>query len=144
MRILTVNRRMTVLACGLSLLTLASFVASNHFTEEADVALQRQFDQTLAAVELRRGSDILTASVRAYAATGDERHRQAYQAELLKTRSRERALATLRSSGENPGTAFLEAAKARVRRTGRARESGLLRSGKEREERAGAGDRLRQ
>jgi PAS domain S-box-containing protein len=111
MRIQTANRRMTALACGLSLLTLASFVLSNRFAEQRELALQRQLDTTLAAVELRRGSDLLTASVRAYAATGDERHREAFQTELQQTRRRERALETIRRAGEHREVLLAESAK---------------------------------
>jgi two-component system, sensor histidine kinase and response regulator len=52
-----------------------------------------------AANELIGGSDALTSAVRAFAATGDERYRRDYQAELDVIRSRDHAMATLQQLG---------------------------------------------
>src|SRR5262245_2815749 len=52
--------------------------------------------------QLAQGSDQLTASVRAYAATGDRRHYDAFQRELNVDRHRDHAMAGLRQLGLDP------------------------------------------
>ncbi len=49
--------------------------------------------------QLARGSDRLTGTVRAYAATGDRRHYDAFQKELTEDRNRERAVEGLKQLG---------------------------------------------
>ena len=82
-----------VLTAGSIVMSLVAY----ELVERRREARQALVDAVGACEMLARGSDALTDAVRAYAVTGDERHRHAFQAERDHNRSRERALEKLRT-----------------------------------------------
>ena len=97
MRIRNASRLALVAVVLASMLSLAATWAHTYFDHRAQDAAEHR-RQVVAAVDLMMlGSDALTAAVRAFAATGDDRYRQDFLAErnMARTReiSRERLLA---------------------------------------------------
>ncbi|MDN3920759.1 hybrid sensor histidine kinase/response regulator [Roseateles violae] len=107
MRIRDTSRRLTLLVCVLSLLSLGFFLWSGIAADQRKEALSSQLSDTLAALEFRQGSDVLTAAMRAYAATGDERYRREFETELHQTRQRELAIAKLAETGSGERESML-------------------------------------
>ena len=84
------------------ILTFLSLGLTTLFTTRVDLSLQstKSLVAAIRACEtLLDGSDTLTRAVRAYAATGDERYRLQFDEELLRTKSRDKALEQLRRLG---------------------------------------------
>src|SRR5262245_24119681 len=95
MRIQRTSQVITAGVVVLSLLAIACNLVARHFrTAEAQAyeTRRRSFKYT---EQLAGGSDRLTGSVRAYAATGDRRHFDAFQRELTVDRNRDAAVAGL-------------------------------------------------
>ena len=112
MRLSTTSRLVTLLVALLSGASVLTLLYAGRVYAQRTRARSRHHDATEAAYALARGSDVLTSAVRAYAATGDERHRQAFVTELTRTRTRDLALARLRELGIDPAErALLEGAK---------------------------------
>ena len=102
MRIDTSSKLITLLIATLSLISLASTLVHSHLLQKRDQVVA-QLDESLAATRLLGdSSDVLTHAARAYAATGDERHRQVFQSELDILRTREKALEQLHALGTLP------------------------------------------
>src|SRR6266540_347490 len=102
MRIQRTSQVITVAIIVLSVLAIAcELVARNDrvIQEEAYETRRKMFDFT---EQLAAGSDRLTAAVRAYAATADRRHYEAFQKELNVDRNRDVAVGGLRRLGITP------------------------------------------
>src|SRR6476659_3278900 len=96
MRIQRTSQVITVTIAALSAVSIACAVANRHYRnvqEQAYDARRKMFNFT---EQLARGSDRLTAAVRAYAATGDRRHYDAFRKELNVDRNRDVAVEGLR------------------------------------------------
>lgn len=100
-----IKRTSQILTVGIILLSVLAFVCtfwSRHYR-----LAQEQFYDTRRKMfnfteQLARGSDQLTTSVRAYAATGDDRHYSAFQRELNIDRNRDLAVEGLRQLDLTP------------------------------------------
>ncbi len=101
MKIQTTSRALLILVSLLSALSIGTMLMAEHFYQQSLQAQAQHHADTFAARDLAYGSDLLTAAVRAYAATGDEQYRQAFLTEQLQTRTRDRAVEHLRASGAN-------------------------------------------
>ncbi len=102
MRIDTSSKLITLLIATLSLISLAATLVHSHLLQKRDQVVV-QLDASLAATHLLGdSSDVLTHAARAYAATGDERHRQVFQSELDILHSREKAVEQLHALGAPP------------------------------------------
>jgi hypothetical protein len=94
-----IQRTSQVITIGIFLLSVLAIVCalwSRHYRvvqEQAYETRRRMFNLT---EQLAAGSDRLTAAVRAYAATGDRRHRETFQRELTVDRTRDKAMEGLR------------------------------------------------
>jgi hypothetical protein len=102
MRIQRTSQIITVVIIALSLLATVCAFVSRHYLivqERAYETRRKMFNYT---EQLARGSDRLTAAVRAYAATGDRRHYDAFQRELTEDRNRDVAVEGLRQLGITP------------------------------------------
>src|SRR5262245_53279979 len=96
MRIQRTSQIITVAIIVLSVLAIAcALVARQYRIVEAQAyeARRKMFNFT---EQLAGGSDRLTSAVRAYAATGNRRHYEAFQKELTVDRNRDRAVEGLR------------------------------------------------
>jgi signal transduction histidine kinase/DNA-binding response OmpR family regulator/HPt (histidine-containing phosphotransfer) domain-containing protein len=99
MRIQRTSQIITVVIVVLSLLAIVCAFWSRYFRgiqEQAYETRRKMFNLT---EQLANGSDRLTAAVRAYAATGDRRHYEAFQRELNVDRNRDVAVEGLRQLG---------------------------------------------
>jgi len=99
LRIQRTSQGITIAVTVLSVLAIALALWSRYYRitqEKAFEARRQMFNYT---EQLAAGSDRLTTSVRAYAATGDLRHFQAFQKELNIDRNRDLAVAGLRQLG---------------------------------------------
>ena len=114
MRIRQASRRAFVAVVFASLLSLFATWAHSHFDHRAKQAAEHR-RQVVAAVDLMMvGSDELTTAVRAYAATGDNRYRQAFVAERNMARTRELSRERLLELGATTDElAFVDQAKRR-------------------------------
>ena len=83
----------------LTAISLGTTLMYYNYSQARKISNQSLVIAIRACERLREGSDILTGAVRAYAATGEERYRSAFQMELLQIRSRDQAMAELRSLG---------------------------------------------
>src|SRR3954469_10944628 len=102
MRIQRTSQIITVAIIVLSVLAITGTLWSRHYRwiqEEAYETRRKMFNLT---EQLAGGSDHLTAAVRAYAATGDRRHYDAFQRELTSDRNRDVAVDGLRQLGLAP------------------------------------------
>ena len=99
MNIKTTSRVLTALVTMLSAISIGVTLLSQQANGSHLKAQQQYYANLLAVSNLTHGSDLLTAAVRAYAATGDEQYRHAFMVELHETRTRDRAVEQLRSSG---------------------------------------------
>ncbi len=112
MRIQRTSQIVTVAIVAVSLLALAcTFVERQYRAVERDAydARRRMFNLT---EQLARGSDRLTSEVRAYAATGDRRHLDAFRREVDVDRNRDLAADELRKLELEPAEReLLETAK---------------------------------
>jgi hypothetical protein len=99
MRIKTTNTLILLVALPL----LGGWILSNR-TEQRQLQAQETAETTLPAAllaldQLRQGSDRLTADVRAFAATGDTRWRDDFEAEVARDRNRTKAVEKLKALG---------------------------------------------
>ncbi len=102
MRIQRTSQILTVVIIALSVLAVTCTLWSRQFRlqqEEAYEARRKMFNFTQ---QMALGSDRLTAATRAYAATGESRHREAFDRELNVDRNRDNALEGLRQLGLTP------------------------------------------
>ena len=112
MKLQSVNRLVIGVYIVLMLLNLASFVVFDALREEQQLALQRQQQAGRQADVLIDASKRLTASVRAFAATGEGSHEKEYWNEVRGLRNRDKAEAELRNMGLQPQEiALIETAK---------------------------------
>src|SRR5258705_808806 len=92
MRIQRTSQIITVVIVVWSLLAIACAFWSRYYRgiqEQAYETRRKMFNFT---EQLARGSDRLTAAVRAYAATGDRHHYDMFQKELTVDRNRDEAV----------------------------------------------------
>ena len=112
MRIQRTSQLVTVAIVAVSVLALVCTFVERQYRaveREAYEARRRMFNLT---EQLARGSDRLTSEVRAYAATGDQRHLDAFRRELDVDRNRDLAADELRRLDLAPGElGLLETAK---------------------------------
>src|SRR6476646_4693746 len=99
MRIQRTSHIVTIGIMVLSLFAIACALWARYYRsvqQQANEDRQKMFYYT---EQLAAGSDRLTAAVRAYAATGDRRHYDAFQRELKVDRNRDSAVEALRQLG---------------------------------------------
>jgi len=136
MKIKTTNRLAIFLVAVCSAVSVGTILYSDYAHQHSVEALELHHEATLAAEMLQAGSDELTNSVRAFAATGDDRYRTAFDNELYITRSRDHAVERLNQLGLSPAEMiFIANAK---------RESDALLKVEERIFAAGAQGKLRE
>jgi len=112
MRIKTTNRLLVFLVVIFSAISVATILYSDYERQRSVEALELHHEATIAAELFQEGSDELTRSVRAFAATGDKSYRAAFDNELFITRSRDHAVARLSELGLTPAElAFVSNAK---------------------------------
>lgn len=112
MKIKTTNRLAIFLVAVFSAISVGTILYSDYAHQHSVEALELHHEATLAAEMLQAGSDELTNSVRAFAATGDDRYRTAFDNELYISRSRDRAVERLNQLGLSPAEmAFIANAK---------------------------------
>src|SRR5215475_4700203 len=102
MRIKRTSQLITVSIIALSLMAIVCALWSRYYRgiqEQAYEDRRKMFNLT---EQLAKGSDALTAAVRAYSATGDRRHYDAFQRELSVDRNRDRAVEGLNQLGLLP------------------------------------------
>jgi signal transduction histidine kinase/DNA-binding NarL/FixJ family response regulator/HAMP domain-containing protein len=102
MRLKNLSLFLTSSVIVLTAISLGTTLMYYNYAQARKISSQSLVIAIRACERLREGSDILTSAVRAYAATGEERYRSAFQMELLQTRSRDQAMAELRSLGLKP------------------------------------------
>jgi signal transduction histidine kinase/DNA-binding response OmpR family regulator/HPt (histidine-containing phosphotransfer) domain-containing protein len=99
MRIQRTSQIITVAIVALSLLAIACAFVSRHYRIIEGQSYEKRRKMFNYTEQLARGSDRLTSAVRAYAATGDRRHYDAFQRELNEDRNRDVAVEGLRQIG---------------------------------------------
>jgi signal transduction histidine kinase/DNA-binding response OmpR family regulator/HPt (histidine-containing phosphotransfer) domain-containing protein len=99
MRIQRTSQFITVAIVALSLLAITCAFVSRHYRTIEAQSYEKRRKTSNYTEQLARGSDNLTSAVRAYAATGDRRHYDAFQRELNEDRNRDVAVEALRQSG---------------------------------------------
>lgn len=92
MRIHQFNQRVILGYALLTVLTFMAGLAGNHFLRVKDEGSFRREESLSMADQLLAGSKTLTINVRAFAATGDSRYRDAFIDEQTVTRSRDKAV----------------------------------------------------
>ncbi|MDR3672457.1 MAG: ATP-binding protein [Holophaga sp.] len=102
MRLKNLSLFLTSAVIVLTAISLSTTLMYYNFSQARKSSSQSLIIAIRACERLREGSDILTSAVRAYAATGEERYKTAFQTELLQTRSRDQAMAELRTLGLTP------------------------------------------
>jgi two-component system sensor histidine kinase/response regulator len=112
MQIKRANQIVIGLYLLISLINVISLLFYQHIRTQEQQAIALKLNAMAQADRLLEGSKRLTQNVRAYAATGEERFRQAYWNEVKVTRSRERAERVLQDIGlSREELALIEAAK---------------------------------
>src|SRR5262245_5878058 len=96
MRIQRTSQFITAAVVLLSLLAIACTIVARHYRVIEAQAYETRRQMFNFTEQLARGSDRLTAAVRAYAATGDPRHYDAFQRELTVDRNRDVAVEGLK------------------------------------------------
>jgi PAS domain S-box-containing protein len=99
MQIRKINHYVIAAYLAITALSFASFVQFDHLRQQTEKAIERQRKATIEANRMMLGSDSLTNSVRAFAATGDPQHEKAYWKEVKETQTIEKAEAALREMG---------------------------------------------
>src|SRR5262245_31061004 len=99
MRIQRTSQIITVAIIASSALAIACELISRNYRAIEGAAYETRRRMFNFTEQLAGGSDRLTASVRAYAATGDRRHYDAFQRELNVERNRDLAMEGLRELG---------------------------------------------
>ena len=82
MRIQRTSKIITAVIIALSLLAIACAFVSRHYRRIEEQSYEKRRKMHNYTEQLARGSDNLTSAVRAYAATGDRRHYDAFLREL--------------------------------------------------------------
>ncbi|MFA7268587.1 MAG: PAS domain S-box protein [Sterolibacterium sp.] len=100
-RIENTNRLIIGLVVVFSLANVTTALLAEKSVDASIQASGRRLQALEAANLLAKGSDNLTNAARAYAATGDQHYRNAYQTETEVTRLRERAIERLIALGAN-------------------------------------------
>ncbi len=103
MRIQRTSQVITTAVIFLTLLTFVCGFLSRHMRQQETQAYDVLRESLRMADQLAAGSDRLTAAVRGYAATGDQRYADDFNRELDVTRSRDRAMARLQQLGLTQG-----------------------------------------
>lgn len=103
MRIQTANRRLTVAFVLSALLMLAFNLLAEHLHSAQLVSVATQREAQRLTGQLLEGTKNLTHSVRAFAATGEERYLVAYEREASTDKNREAALTELHKLGLTAG-----------------------------------------
>ena len=99
MRIQRTSKIITAVIIALSLLAIACAFVSRHYRRIEEQSYEKRRKMHNYTEQLARGSDNLTSAVRAYAATGDRRHYDAFLRELNEDRNRDIAVEALRQIG---------------------------------------------
>jgi HAMP domain-containing protein len=99
MRIHKASRILILTVILLTCLNLSAALFTRHLLELRRHAAETWIEALHAGSQLARGSEVLTRAVRAYAATGDPGHWQAYLTEAKETRTRDLAIERLRRLG---------------------------------------------
>ena len=99
MKLASLNKIFTAVIVALTLISFSASMVSAYLKEQRKTALLRFHEAFEAADTLGQGSDYLTSTVRAFAATGNPRFREEYKTEENVTRSRDRAVETLKRLG---------------------------------------------
>ncbi len=102
MRIQRNSKIITVTIIALSAFAIGCALWSRHYLVVQEQAYEDRRKMFNFTEQLARGSDRLTAAVRAYAATGARRHYEAFQRELTVDRNRDVAVEGLRQLGLLP------------------------------------------
>src|SRR5436190_1530576 len=102
MRIQRNSKIITATIIVLSVFAIGCAVWSRHYRVVQEQAYEERRKMFNFTEQLARGSDQLTAAVRAYAATGDRRHYEAFERELTVDRNRDVAVEGLRQLGLMP------------------------------------------
>lgn len=84
-----------ILAGILSVLFIIVCVYGSRYYQKMDEATQQYVDSEQAALQLQKGSDILTDQVRMYVLTGEKKYMDGYFTEANITKSREKAVEAL-------------------------------------------------
>ncbi|MFZ4437093.1 MAG: PAS domain S-box protein [Syntrophales bacterium] len=98
-RIENTSRLIIGLVVTFSLINVTTTYLAEKSVDASIAGAGRRLQVLEAANMLLKGGDNLTAAARAYAATGDQKYKTAYQTELTVTRLRERATEQLRELG---------------------------------------------
>src|SRR5688572_6651685 len=96
MRIQRTSQILTIAIIILSVLAVACTFWSRYYRVSQEQAYETRRKMFNFTEQLAGGSDTLTSAVRAYAATGDNRHYSAFQRELNVDRNRDIAVGGLR------------------------------------------------
>src|SRR3954464_6579184 len=99
MRIQRTSLVLTITISILSALAIICTLWSRHYRWQQEGAFEARRKMFNLTEQLATGSDRLTAAVRAYAATGDRRHYEAFQRELNLDGNRDTAVEGLRQLG---------------------------------------------
>ncbi|HZN59795.1 MAG TPA: hypothetical protein VFD71_17100, partial [Planctomycetota bacterium] len=99
MRIQRTSQFITVGIIVLSVLAIICTLVARHYLVIQEQAYEQRRNMFNLTEQLAAGSDRLTAAVRAYAATGDRKHYDAFQRELKVDRNRDVAVEGLRQIG---------------------------------------------
>ncbi|SIS96657.1 hypothetical protein [Insolitispirillum peregrinum] len=102
MLIRLINHRLTIALTVCSLAALASLGVAEHFRTAEEQAVADGYRARALSDSLLHGLIALRSDARAYAVTGNEWYRGAYQAELKQTNLRDQALEDLRAMGLVP------------------------------------------
>ena len=97
MRIQESSRMILLVISILSCVSIGSLLYTNYLTDQQGENRQKQILAVEAIDNLVYGSDILTAAIRNYAATGNEQFKNDFQIEVSVTRGRDKALISLRN-----------------------------------------------
>ncbi len=102
MRIQKTSQLITMFIVVLSLLTIGCAIWSRYYRIIQESIFEQRRLMFNSTEQLARGSDRLTAAVRAYAVTGERHHYDAFQKELMVDRNRDIAVEGLRQIGLTP------------------------------------------
>src|SRR4051794_24215787 len=102
MRIQRTSHFLTLVIVALSLVAVACTFWAHHVHRLEEDAYEARRQMFYATERLADGSDRLTATVRAYAATGERKYYELFQRELTVDRNREAAVELLHAIGLTP------------------------------------------
>ena len=102
MRIKQASRLITLLVAALCAVTIGCALVSRNLRNRQEEAYATRLEASRMAEQLAAGSDRLTAAVRAYASTGEQRYLDDFQRELNVDRTRDKAVERLTQIGLAP------------------------------------------